>query len=314
MAEIIFHSRNKPLPYSRQHHIQQDPDHINVHWDSLTICQLQCSYCYARNEYGKEWGKISSRETVDAVLDSLSRSSLNFNLGLLGGEPTIGPHYHYILTRISEMEKFNWVYVVTNGEKDLTTHPHYDKLAFLFSYHPADCTDRDRFINNIKHMLGRGYKCKVNIMLHHDKTLWPKIKEMFDICSQIEGLKIHPHFLYGNSISKLFNYRKNFWEFFSFLEDYEKDLVYDNDVFNDYQVFHKGLTNFEGWSCFNNNYEIDVKGNVVQFCKGKVEDGSSLVRDRDFFKRIEKTVPMICPHSACNCDGLLKQLKVKNVG
>jgi sulfatase maturation enzyme AslB (radical SAM superfamily) len=299
------------MKYKIQHHKDQDSDHINVHWDSLTICQLKCSYCYARNEYGKEWGKISDRTTIDAVLDALNRSSLNFNLGLLGGEPTLGPHYYYILDSISKMEKFNWVYVVTNGEKDLTTHPHYDRLAFLFSYHPADCTDRDRFLKNVQHMLDRGYKCKVNVMLHHDKNLWPKIKEMFETLEKIPNLKVHPHFLYGNSISKLFNYRKDFWEYFSFLESYEKELKYDDDLFNDYIIFRDKMTNFKGWSCYNNNYEIDVKGNVVKFCMPKT-DNINLVRDRDFFKNINKTIPMICPHKACNCDGLLKQLKIKN--
>jgi len=182
------------MKYKIQHHKDQDPDHINIHWDSLTICQLKCSYCYARNEYGKEWGKLSSKTVIDAVLDALNRSSLNLNLGLLGGEPTLGPHYYYILDSISKMEKFNWVYVVTNAEKDLTTHPDYDRLAFLFSYHPADCTDENRFLNNINHMLNRGYKCKVNVMLHHDKKLWPKIKNMFETLEKIPNLKVHPHF------------------------------------------------------------------------------------------------------------------------
>jgi hypothetical protein len=299
------------MKYKIQHHKDQDPDHINIHWDSLTICQLKCSYCYARNEYGKEWGKLSSKKTIDAVLDALNRSSLNFNLGLLGGEPTLGPYYYHILDSISKMEKFNWVYVVTNAEKDLTLHPHYDKLAFLFSYHPADCTDENRFLNNIHHMLGRGYKCKVNVMLHHDKSLWPKIKNMFETLEKIPNLKIHPHFLYGNSITKLFNYRKDFWEYFSFLESYEKELKYDDDFFNDYIIFRDKLTNFKGWNCYNNNYEIDVRGNVVKFCMPKT-DNINLISNRDFFKNITKTVPMVCPHKACNCDGLLKQLKIKN--
>jgi len=244
------------------------------------------------------------------VIESLNRSALTFNLGLLGGEPTLNPHYYYILDSISALPKFNWVYVVTNGEKDLTSHPMYERIAFLFSYHPADCTDRERFIANIKLMVSRGYKCKVNIMLHHDEKLWPQIKEMYEICSAIPGLKIHPHFLYGNSIQKLFKYKKEFWDYFRFLEECEKDLCYDDDLFNDFQVFDQGLTNFEGWSCYNNNYEIDVYGKVQQFCKTNTK--VDLLRDPDFFARIPKTEPMICPHKACNCDGLLKQLKVKN--
>lgn len=300
------------MNYSIQRHNQQEADHINIHWDSLTICQLKCSYCYARNEYGKEWGKISSKETIDGVIDSLSKSTLNFNLGLLGGEPTLGPHYYYILDKLTELDNNNGVYVVTNGEKDLYNHPHYDNLAFLFSYHPKDCTDRDRFLNNIKWALSQGYQCKVNIMLHPDKRLWDDIKDMYYTCKDIDGLKLHPHFMYGNTIQKLFNYRKEFWEYFRFLElEMEKDLMYDDDKFNDFQVFDNKLTNFKGWSCFNNNYEIDVYGNVVQFCKEKVDD-VNLIRDRDFFKRIEETKLMICPHDACNCDGLLKQLKIKD--
>lgn len=300
------------MKYKVQRHITQDPDHINVHWDSLTICQLNCSYCYARNQYGDNWGKLASKELIDSVILALSKSSLPFNLGLLGGEPTLNPHYYYILDELAKCEKFKRVYVVTNGEKDLTDHPHYPNIAFLFSYHPADCTNRDRFVNNMKLMLSRGYKCKVNVMLHHDKNLWPQIKEMFEICAGIEGLKVHPHFIYGKTIQDLFHYRKNFWDYFDFLKDtIEKELMYDDDVFNDYEVYNQKLTNFKGWDCYNNNYEIDVKGNVIKFCLDPLS-GSNLVRDPDFFKRITKTEPMVCPHSACNCDGLLKQLKVKN--
>ena len=310
MAGITFLFQN--MKYSKQHHITQDPDHINVHWDSLTICQLTCSYCYARNEYGESWGKIAPKDTIDSVIEALDRSSLPFNLGLLGGEPTLNPHFYYILDRINELEKFKWVYIVTNAEKDFTNLRDYEKIAYLFSYHPADCTDEERFINNIKLMLSRGYKCKVNIMLHHDKTLWPKIKQMFETCAAIPGLKVHPHFLYGNSIQKLFNYRPAFWEYFRFLEDYEKELVYDDELFNDFQIFDKKMTNFKGWSCWNNNYEINVEGKVIQFCDTDANHRISLAKDPDYFKRIEKTVPITCPHRACNCDGLLKQLKIKN--
>ena len=297
------------MNYSKQGHKDQDPDHINVHWDVLTICQLKCSYCYARHEYGERWGQLGSREVVDAVIESLNRSSLPFNLGLLGGEPTISPHYYYILDKISQLEKFNWVYVTTNAEKDFTNHPDYERLAFLFSYHPADCTDINRFIANLKLMQSRGYKVKVNVMLHHSREYWPAIKEMIDTCDKI-GVKAHPHFIYGKNVHTLFNYRKDFWEYFSFLKDRNAELLYDDELKNDYEIFSQRLTNFQGWSCYNNNYEVDVYGNVIKFC---LDDARiSLIENPDFFKKIDKSVPMICPHRACNCDGLLKQLKIRN--
>ena len=296
--------------YSTQCHTQQHKDHLNVHWDTITICQLNCAYCYARNDYGRDWGKLASKTTIDIVLDALERSSLNFNLGMLGGEPTIGPHYKYILDKVSSFEKNIGIYVTTNGERDLSNDNTPKNTAFLFSYHPADCTNKDQFLSNVKFMKDNGYKCKVNVVLHPAKKYWQDIKDTIDIVLSY-GVKVHPHFLYGNWDRKLYQYNKDFWDFFDFLENMEKDLKFDEDLFNDYQVYKYKLTNFKGWSCFNNNYEIDINANVVQFCKEK-SDNINLLRDRDFFKNIKETKPMICPHTECNCDGLLKQLKVRN--
>jgi organic radical activating enzyme len=295
--------------YNKQHHVDQNPDHINVHWDVLTICQLNCSYCYARNEYGEKWGQLGSRQVVDGVLHSLRNSSLPFNIGLLGGEPTLSPHYNYILDQLQTFDQYKRVYVVTNAERDLSKHIDYKGLAFLFSYHPADCTDVDKFLRNVILMRDRGYQVKVNVMLHHGKVYWQLIKDMITKLDQLK-IKVHPHFIYGKNVHTLFNYRKDFWEYFSFLKDRDRELLYDNDLKNDYEIYNEKLTNFYGWSCYNNNYEIDVYGQVIKFCL----DGrrTSLIENPDYFKNIERTVPMQCPHKSCNCDGLLKQLKVKN--
>jgi hypothetical protein len=201
------------------------------------------------------------------------------------------------------------VYVVTNGEKDMTSHPEYKKIAFLFSYHPADCTDPDKFFNNVKLMHGRGYKVKVNVMLHHGKQYWPLIKAMIERCDEAD-IKVHPHFIYGKDVHTLFHYRKDFWDYFDFLKDRDRELMYDDELKNDFEVFSQKLTNFKGWSCYNNNYEVDVYGKVIKFCLD--EQRTSLLDNPDFFKQITKTNPMICPHRACNCDGLLKQLKVRD--
>jgi MoaA/NifB/PqqE/SkfB family radical SAM enzyme len=299
------------MDYTQQHHVDQDPDHINIHWDLLTVCQLNCSYCYARNEYGDAWGKLSKREIVDGVLESLRRCSLSFNLGLLGGEPTLSPHYYHVLDSLQDMPQYNRVYVVTNAERDLTKHPEYKGLAFLFSYHPADCTDVNKFLSNLKFVHNKGWQVKVNVMLHHGREYWPKIKHMIDVCDSM-GIKVHPHFIYGKNVHTLFHYRKDFWDYFAFLKDRERELMYDNDLKNDFEIFSERLTNFQGWNCYNNNYEVNVEGEVIKFCLDQRR--TSLLDNPDFFKSITSTVPMVCPHSACNCDGLLKQLKVNPNG
>lgn len=301
-----------PIPYDRQHHYEQSPDMLNVHWDVNTICQYNCSYCYARREYGERWGEIGNRRIIDGVLSALERSVLPFNLGLLGGEPTLSQHYYYILDRLHASERFNRVYITTNAARDLTAHPHYPKMAFLLSYHPADIVDRELFFRNAKFLQDNGYKLKVNVMLHHDSRYWDNIRDTFYRFRDL-GIRTHPHFIYGKSVHTLFHYRKKFWDYFEFLREWPAELCYWNDgqmsMKNDYEIFNGGLTNFQGWQCWNNNYEVDVWGRVIKFCLN--QEKTSLLENPDFFRNIGATVAMKCPHPSCNCDGLLKQLKIR---
>ena len=320
MAKITYHFRrvqiimefNKPNieNYKSQGHLQQDKNRLNIHWDSLTICQLKCSYCYARNNYGKEWNKLASKKIIDKVIEALSRSTLPFNLGLLGGEPTLGPYYNYIIEKLQSLDKIHKIYVTTNAEKDLKTVK-TEGVAFLFSYHPSECTSDENFINNVKYILQQGNQIKVNILIHPNKKYWEKSLNMARIIQSL-GIKIHPHFVHTKWDRKLHKYNDGVWEYFEEFKDLEKDIRYDDDFFNDYEVYKNSLTKFKGWSCYNNNYEIDVNANVVQFCREENSMTSNLLNDLDYFKRITTTKPMTCPHNECNCDGLLKLLKEKN--
>lgn len=310
-VQIIMEFKPNIENYSSQGHLTQDKDRLNIHWDSLTICQLECSYCYARNNYGKEWNKLSSKKMIDSVIEALSRSTLSFNLGLLGGEPTLGPYYNYIIEKIQSLPKNNKVYVTTNAEKDLKT-VRTDGVAFLCSYHPANCTSDENFINNVKYLKEQGNQLKVNILIHPNKAYWEKSLNMFKIMQEL-NVKIHPHFVHTKWDRKLHRYKSEVWEYFKEFEYLEKEIRYDNDFFNDYQVYKYNLTKFKGWSCYNNNYEVDVNGKVVQFCREENTTTSDLTRDLDYFKRITTTKPMTCPHEECNCDGLLKLLKYKEI-
>lgn len=296
--------------YCTQGHTDQNKDLLNVHWDIVTICQYKCGYCYARNTYGKDWGKIASRNTVDKVIEALSRSTLPFNLGLLGGEPTLSPHYDYIIEKIQNLEKFNRVYLTTNGAKDFS-EINTNVSAILMSYHPADCEDDNLFLKNVQYIKDKGQKLKVNILLHPNKRYWDKSLVMAKTLQNMK-VKIHPHFVYAHWDRKLMKVHDGFFEYFKLFKDLERDIEYDDDLFNDFEVYQHGLTKFKGWSCWNNNYEVDVNGNVVKFCKEENTETSNLLRDLDYFKRIESTQPMICPHTECNCDGLLKLKKVRN--
>lgn len=294
-----------------QTHEQQVSDMLNIHWDIITMCQLNCSYCYARKGYGDQWGKLVNKDTINVVLEALSRSHLNYNLSVVGGEPTLSPYFNYIIEQVDRITKNtdSNLLIISNGEKDITTYPLYDSLHYLWTYHVSESPNEEIFFKNIHHMLSNGIQSKVNIMLHPNKKYWDKLISIFNKCERIEGLKIHPHFIYGNTFHKLRAYKDDFWEFFKFLEEYPKELWYGNSKHNDYTIFKNNLTNFKGWECWNNNIEILASGTVHPFCRD--EEVINLKDYPNYFKDITKINPMICPFTNCNCDGLLKQRKTK---
>lgn len=308
---------------------QYDTDHkiqrLYVHWDVSTQCNFKCTYCYAMKEYGERWGRIDRWEKQKLVIKNIGRSSLPVFLGLLGGEPTIHPHYHELVEKCyAAVRKHDLgrLYVTTNGSRKTSwfeKHPFYKYLYFLWSFHTEYehiyGKDYKRIIDNIKLMASRGFKNKVNVMLHHDKKYWKGIHKFVDEIEQIEGLEIHPHFLYADGdVHKLEEYNESFYKEFKRFASYPDYFTFEDEkgdkkMFNDYNVFKSNLTNFKGWDCYNNNYEISYDGIVHRVC---FEESSNLLTDFNFFKKIGKVCSVICPHDSCNCDGLLKIHKVNN--
>ena len=305
---------------------QYDKDHVTqrlyVHWDVSTQCNFKCTYCYAMKDYGTEWGKLDTWPRQKLVINSIGRSQLPVFLGLLGGEPTLHPHYDELIHRchdvISRHEQGR-LYVVTNGsspESFLKSHKFYDNMYFLFSFHTEYegkyGKDFKTLINNIKIAANRGFRCKVNIMLHHDERFWSKIHKFVDSVEKIPGIELHPHFLYADGdVHNVHEYNDKFYTEFIRFKDYPEYLTFEDssgskEMFNDYTVFNDNKTNFKGWSCWNNNYEISYDGYVHKVC---FPVRTNLVIKPYYFKQMTEIKPVICPHSQCGCDGLLKIYK-----
>ena len=310
--------------FVKQYDIKHKIQRLYVHWDVSTQCNFKCTYCYAMKEYGDRWGNIDDWKKQELVINALGRSSLPVFLGLLGGEPTIHPRYHELISRCYDVvnkREDGRLYVTTNGSKKnsfFEDHPVYSKMYFLFSFHPEYShiygKKYIKFLNNIRIVREKGMKCKVNVMLHHDKKYWKDIHSLVDSLEGIPGVEIHPHMLYADGdVHKLVNYTPEFFKTFKRFEKYPNYFVYESatgekTVLNDYTLFDNKYNSFTGWDCWNNNYEISYDGIVHRVC---FEDSSNLVRDPFYFKRVSSVCPVTCPHTECNCDGLLKIYKEK---
>ena len=269
---------------------------------------------------------LPNRKHQSKIIKAISRSTLPVNLGLLGGEPTMYPNFIELLREIHE--KCGWndtynthnnIYVVSNGSKPLEwfkKHPYFENMSYLWSFHPEEA-DVETMMANVIEMRDKGFKTKVNIILHPRKKYWEKATDMYTRCKE-ERIKTHPHFLYQENANTLWRYKEDFWKWAEKwfcnepreIEFHEliKDIV-QTKSYNDYEVYFNQINKFQGFKCMNSNYEINVNGRTVMFCIEN--EGTDLTNSPDFFKNISSVDPITCPHTRCNCDGLLKIMKYK---
>jgi len=295
--------------------VEHETQRLYVHWDITTMCQYKCSYCYARKQYGKDWGRPGIWKNQLKVVDELSKSSLPVFLGLLGGEPTMHHRYFELLDLINEKvltHDRSRLYITTNGVK----HPEFfqqhkdtdGRIFMLWSIHPEFTGDEEfeNLYRNIELMHSKGYRTKINLMLHPDEKYWTQTKERYERLNQLEYTILHPHFIYGGFNHDV-EYGESFYDYFKFLEGQRvKEFIFTSEdkefVFSDYEIFDKGHNRFKGWKCWHNNFEINYKGLITDQCFHP----HNFEIPKNYFRDITEVKPRICSHEFCSCDGLMK--------
>lgn len=297
---------------------------LYIHWDLLTKCNFNCSYCFARRDYEKtsRWQKNDPLTTQMLIIEAISRAVLPVFLGLQGGEPTIHPHfekiYFKIFDKIISKHEDSRLYITSNMSTNVFKKINFIKgTKFLCSLHLEHERDYGenykKFLENVEYLSTKNYECRVNLMLLPDLKYVNKIMDLYNKLLEL-GVQIHPHFMYKDSAgdSLLYDYTPEFYEKFNFIRDCNKEYIFEsNDYYNkvsDYTLFEKKLNNFKGFDCYNNNYEITFDGRIQNVCKRNSID---LKSNLNYFKNITHIDPMKCPYDVCNCDGMLKILKVK---
>lgn len=269
---------------------------IRIHWDIITLCNLNCSYCYAREN--EPWNKIQTLTQIDNILEMIRRDNINeYEVILLGGEPTMHPKYFYILDALDQLQNIVSVSTITNGQsKKLDTewvekHKIYSKFFLNVTFHPADSD-----LQSIKSLLSMWDNKRVilNIVL-----LGPKfntgILDAINFCKENTiTARCNIPFRPDNTdqyLKKTDDYKE--W-LNSIANEFERYLyfVYNNgteEVLNDIDVYLRELNKFKGWKCKNNNWSVAVNSTELKrMCNGTTSDEY-----------------MTCTLDACTCQGLL---------
>ena len=311
----------KGLEFEREYDLEHFRERLYVHYDILSKCNLSCSYCYAKKDYGSNWGKIPNLKDQIFILKNLSHSIYPVFLGFLGGEPSIHPH----LRELSEVVYSDILknpdsrfYITTNGVKpcDISFH---ENTFILMSLHPefkrVYGDGFKRFFDNLERYCDMGFKVRVNQMLSPDEKFYDDYIQIFEKLEryQYPRLSIHPHFLYHNQQDRtsMYEYPEEFWDEFSRFKEVKGNFIFETkDGFcnlNDYIIFRDNLNNFKGWNCYQNNFEISFDGKVSNLCQKKE---TNLLENPLFFRKL-RLKEMKCPYESCVCDGLLKVEKWK---
>lgn len=293
---------------------------LYVHWDLLTKCNFNCSYCYARNHYNihNNWQKMSNNLDIKLILEALSRAKLPVFLGLLGGEPTLHPNFKDIFEEINKkiiIKDNSRLYITSNLSNDKLLNLNYNKkikiLASLHLEHKKEYNNFKDFLKRVDY-LSKLVQVRINLMLIPLEEYFEDIKHLIEKLKNM-NIELHPHFIYDGTPSNnlKYNYLKLF-EAIPELKNIHKEFIFETkeDIFkvSDSEIFKNKLNNFKGFKCYNNNYEISFDGYITNVCKySRVDIKSNL----NYFKKIDKINPIICPHSQCNCDGFLKIYKEK---
>lgn len=298
MAHIVRQYR-KPFEEENNVGIYGRDDSFRLHWDIVTICDYHCAYCYARKQL--DWNQISMKDTIDGVITKLADVDMPLEVVLLGGEPSISPHYFYILDELHKLPQLASVGSISNAngrvnKEWINKHDNYNQFYFNFTFHPSEA-DVEQFKSSVINAKGKNTLVHI-IMLgpRYDS----KIREIVDWCNEhnittkvnvpFNPLKVDSYMAQKDSYKE--------W-IATYVEDFEKYLYFEYSdgntrQLNDIQVYLENLNVFTGWQCKNNNWTAFVNStDIKRMCSGPLEDEW-----------------MECQLDACCCQGLMSIEKI----
>lgn len=141
----------------------------DIHWELTLNCCNDCSYCLYHNS--KFVDDYLSLDKCDDIINCISQLPIINNLTLIGGEPTMHPHFLHILENISVLPNINGIILYTNGKFDHILnevidiiHKSNHKVTIFMSHHSTQ-TDPIWMTNLIQKLTDNNIKVYHMIML-----------------------------------------------------------------------------------------------------------------------------------------------------
>jgi len=274
---------------------------INLFIDVNTVCNINCSYCFARES--KNWGKIQSIKNIKSIISTLKFSQYSFNIMFFGGECFLHPEIDLITEMFLESPKVNNVVYLTNGLSDsknyCKTNP---RIHYGMTLHDITDDQFKIFKQNVDHVLNRGNRLKINFMLNVKNNILHRYKEL---------PKEYVYFstIYDDEIYNINTYDEIF-------DSYNIDYIHNDYMVNNIPLNYKEflkihqVLNPKDFECSLAELNIEIDGTIVNTCSG-IQD--NIFKNPLFFRTYNKTFR--CQRDKCtDCTGTITTTKIKIKG
>lgn len=213
-----------------------------------TICNLKCSYCYARQT--KKWNEFLNFEIFLSILNKIHALRKPYEINILGGEPTLWKFLSPSIEKFQSDPFCKKIEVFTNGIKKIDIHS--NKTTIFLTYHGESKNYLNLFLKNAKY-----YMQNSKIFINIPNTLSQNdITQLISFCIK-NNVKYHNQNIF---------IKDNLMQNDHFGDDFDL-FKYNDKIINLTQVISEGLT-FKNWKCFQCNYLLE-KNFVIDECSNE---------------------------------------------
>jgi len=284
-----------------------DPNNslVTFAWDLTTQCQYRCTYCYAHSMLTQKFDP-KLHNIYKTVFSKLKLAKLNnFCIELLGGEPTLHPHFYEIISECFSLKNCKNIMVVTNLARPINFYKkfniqQFNGLQFDVSFHPEYIKNIDHWCYKLKQLNDCKYfSTMVNINLVDDDKYIELYKTLIEYCisNSIEiGLNIL--FSIDNYVSKYsIEFLNMFKKYDLYITSYKNKIKFVDKLDNTFLYTHSDiylnkLNLFKGFNCRPKLWKISVTGEIINVCTGKYLNITGT--------NINECVQ--CPQNVCNIE------------
>lgn len=284
---------------------------VQFAWEIVDKCQYECTYCYSTEFNANDFfTKNKYHESYKLVLARLRRMEFDFEVDILGGEPTLHPNMIESIAALNDMPHCKKISLYTNGTERLDYYKEMDvgdKLVICFSYHPE-------YHKKIIHKYRQAFAALSRNRMFVEVNLYPKQEYFNQVETLIEQLEEEGIPFGVNTIRE-----NKFWDgvvdagfiqrFGKHLHDpRERTVKHVSEAGVEYipesEIFRKKIS-YTGYLCEAQRFQITIDGDIINICSGEKVSLTATTK--------EVVAPKIrCPITQpCPCPDMLHYKKVQ---